>query len=198
MTPTEERLKKIKTVAAHRNPDLVLVLEDLNDPHNAAAIMRSADSMGIQKLYLIFEEQTPWDPTQIGKHSSAHTNKWLDFEIFDSRKACLSKLKQAGFEIWATHLHARATKLDETDFTQSKRIALIIGNENRGISEAMKNAADQLIYIPMKGFCESLNVSVATALCVWEITRQWGRDKNRPAPDLKLMQNIIESLVKKS
>lgn len=170
---TEERKQFYQGIASQRQKDFVLVLEDIHDPHNIAAILRSADAFGIQKIYLIFENQEAFDPRERKlRKSSAFTNKWLDFEVFNSTKICLQKLKTDGFTIISTILDGEAQNFFETDFTQPEKLALVFGNEHEGISQTVKNMTDQKVYIPMQGFAESFNVSVATAICLSEMTRQ--------------------------
>ncbi|MCK5460703.1 RNA methyltransferase [Candidatus Gracilibacteria bacterium] len=170
---TEKRKQFYQRIASRRQKDFVLVLEDIHDSHNIAAILRSADAFGIQKIYLIFENQEEFDPRERKfRKSSAFTNKWLDFEVFDSTKICLEKLKSENFSIISTILDEEAQNFFETDFTKTKKIALVLGNEHKGISETVKRMADWKVYIPMQGFAESFNVSVAAAICLSEMTRQ--------------------------
>ena len=83
--PTNRRLQKIQAVAKSRQNG-VIVLEDIHDPHNAAAVLRTADAFGIQKIYFIFNKQERFNPRKIGKATSSSANKWLDFEVFTSAK----------------------------------------------------------------------------------------------------------------
>ena len=175
---TESRLEFWHKVAAHRQKDLIVVLEDVWDPHNAAAIFRSGDAFGIQNFHLIFEKQKAFDPKRVGKRSSGRANKWLDFEIFDNSEACFKKLKAEGYDIFITEINENAQELYKTDFLKSEKIALVIGNEHDGISGTARAYAHQTIYIPMTGFVESFNVSVASSLCIAEITRQRNQDEN--------------------
>jgi tRNA (guanosine-2'-O-)-methyltransferase len=149
----------------------VIVLEDIHDPHNAAAVWRSADGFGFQKIYLIFEQERPFNPKKIGKASSSSANKWLDFKIFRSTKECLEELKNEGYKIWATVLDKEAKKLNETDL-KTKKIAIMLGNEHRGLSETAIKMADEKIYIPMKGMVQSFNLSVTAAIMMYEIDKQ--------------------------
>ena len=167
----EKRLQRITRVVSNRQPGIIVVLEDIHDPHNAAAILRTCDAMGIQNVWFIFEKEKSYDPKKIGKASSATANKWLDFKLFDSTSQCITDLKQEGYSIIATVLTEKSESLLTASFPEEK-IALLVGNEHRGLSENACTLADRTIMIPMRGFVQSLNVSVATAILLWEITRQ--------------------------
>lgn len=166
---SEQRLHKIKTVMSRRRSDLVVVIEDIYDPHNAAAIWRTCEAYGVGKVCLIFDKQTPFDPKKIGKSSSATANKWLDFEIYRNAKECLENLKKQGFSIVATVLNNQAKNIYE--FAWPGKVALLVGNEHSGLSEQAIKLSDYQAYIPMQGMVQSLNLSVATAIFISEIYR---------------------------
>ncbi|PIR04533.1 MAG: RNA methyltransferase [Candidatus Magasanikbacteria bacterium CG11_big_fil_rev_8_21_14_0_20_39_34] len=168
---TEQRQQKIDSVIAQRQRDFVVVIENISDPHNAAAILRSCDAFGVQEVHFIFEEEPQYNPRRVGKASSSSANKWLTYKTFSSTKDCLSELHSEGYTLVGTILDAQATNFYQEDFTCEK-IALIIGNEHRGISKEAQKFCDRKIYFPMRGFVESFNVSVAAALFLSEITRQ--------------------------
>jgi tRNA (guanosine-2'-O-)-methyltransferase len=172
---TERRRQKIHQVMAKRQKKLVIVLEDIYDPHNAAAIFRSADGFGVQNVYLIFDQQKPFNPKEIGKSSSSSANKWLDFHVYQKAIAdkglplstnptekCLFDLKNQGYKIVATVLDEKATNLYK--FIWPEKIALLFGNEHSGLSETARKMADHLVYLPMQGMVQSLNVSVTAGI----------------------------------
>lgn len=169
---SEERLKKITKVASNRQRDLVVVLEDIFDPHNAAAIIRTCEGLGIGKLFFIFKKVKPYNPKKIGQSSSSSANKWVDFEIFKSTKLCFNKLKKDGYITYATLLDEEASSLYEIDFLKKKKIAIVIGNEHAGLSEEAIKLADKKIYIPMSGMVQSFNASVTAAIFISEVVRQ--------------------------
>lgn len=148
-----------------------MVLEDIHDPHNAAAVLRTCDAFGIQRVCFIFDKGKKFNPRKVGKVTSASANKWLDFEIFNSAKKCFAKLKRQGFTIVATVLDAQAKSIYKTKFTTPKT-ALVFGNEHAGLSAAAVELSDAHIYIPMRGFVQSLNLSVTAAICLYEMARQ--------------------------
>jgi tRNA (guanosine-2'-O-)-methyltransferase len=193
---TGTRKERIERVVSQRQRDIVVVLENLHDPHNAAAIMRSCEAMGVGEIYLIFENQEVWNPRQVGKLSSSSANKWLDFKTFDSTAECIESLKKDNYSLWVTMVSDEAQDIFETDFLATERIALVVGNERQGVSDQFKSAADQALYIPMRGFVESLNVSVAAATCLFEITRQRQKSKENfslsPVYQSDLVKNLLE------
>lgn len=193
---TQRRQERIRTVVSQRQRDLIVVLEDLHDPHNAEAIFRSCDAFGVQQVWLIFDQEKPFSPKKIGKASSASANKWLDFTIFSSTKTALTKLKRAGFELLATVIDARGESIFQAQLTQKEKLALLVGNEYRGLSPVAQELADRLITIPMRGMVQSLNVSVATAIFLFEITRQRGKTgKNwslSPEDQVKLVADFSQ------
>ena len=146
------------------------MLEDIHDPHNAAAVWRSCDAFGFGKVYLIFDQEETFNPKKIGKASSSSANKWLDFEIFHSTKECYEKLKKEGYKIYATVLDREAKELGVTSY-ESKKVALVFGNEHRGLSPEAIEGADEKIYIPMKGMVQSLNLSVTAGIVMWEYSK---------------------------
>jgi tRNA (guanosine-2'-O-)-methyltransferase len=167
---SEDRLAKIEAVADKRQEG-ILVLEDIHDPHNAAAVWRSSDAFGFQKIYLIFNKEKVFNPKKVGKASSSSANKWLDFKIFKSTEECLNQLKSEGYKIYATVLDKEAKKLSEIDF-KTKKVAIMLGNEHQGLSEAAIKMTDEKIYIPMRGMVQSLNLSVTAAIMMYEVNRQ--------------------------
>ena len=168
-----EREKKFNDTAKNRDLGLVVIIEDIHDPHNAAAILRSCDAFGVQRVCFIFGKEERYNPKKIGKATSSSANKWLDFEIFDSAKTCFEKLRSEGFSIFATILDENARAIKKINF-KKKKVAIIVGNEHRGISEEAARLADEKVYIPMQGMVQSLNVSVSAGICLFEARRQRG------------------------
>lgn len=182
---TKNRLNKLFAVAKNRQPGFVVVLEDIHDPHNAAAILRTCEGFGIQEVYYIFNSHDSiparggqayarkpnYNPAKIGKVTSSSANKWLTFKIFRSTKECLRELRKKGYETVATILDKNAENLYEADLT-SKKIALLVGNEHAGLSAEALAKADRKLYVPMRGFVQSFNVSVTAAIFLFEIARQ--------------------------
>lgn len=173
------RQEKIKRLIDNRQEG-VIVLENIADPHNAAAVWRSADAFGFQKIYLVFSVEKSFNPKKVGKKSSASANKWLSFKTFKNIDECYGQLKKEGYKIFATVLDKEATNLQSSNFTH-KKIALVLGNEHRGLSEDAISGADEKIYIPMKGMVQSLNLSVTAGILMYEVERQ---RNHPPTPSL--------------
>lgn len=188
-------MQTIQRVAANRLTTIIVVLEDIHDPHNAAAILRTCDAMGIQNVWFVFDKETPYNPKRIGKAASSSANKWLDFRIFRSPNACISALKNSDYAIVVTALTDTALSLGDYDAAEEK-LAIILGNEHTGASDAMMHSADVVLRIPMVGFVQSLNVSVAAAIVLWEITRKQRERKSRQMPP-KEYKRLLETLLEK-
>ena len=164
---SERRLAKLESVIRHRQPDLTVVLENIHDPHNVSAILRSCDASGVMEVQLVYtDEKFP----KLGKKSSASAKKWVEHRDFDSIGRCYDTLHREGFAIYATHLGGKTTPLYELDLTIKS--ALVFGNEHRGVSEEASELADGNFMIPMVGMIQSLNVSVACAVSLFEAVRQ--------------------------
>lgn len=164
---TEKRLAKLESVIRHRQPDLTVVLENIHDPHNVSAILRSCDAAGVMEIQLVYtNEEFP----KLGKKSSASAKKWVEHRGFRSVEQCYGGLRKEGYTIYATHLGKRTMPLYELDLT--KKVALAFGNEHRGVSEEAAGLADGNFMIPMFGMIQSLNVSVACAVTLFEAVRQ--------------------------
>ena len=164
---TERREKKFLSVLHHRQPDMTVVMEDIHDPHNVSAILRSADAVGIMEVQLLYvNEQFP----KLGKKSSASAVKWVPRRKFKSIKECYDQLHEEGFTIYATQIGERSKSIYQIDCT--KKVAFVFSNEHRGVSDEAAELADGLIQIPMMGMIQSLNVSVACAVTLYEAFRQ--------------------------
>jgi len=167
---TPRRRQKIAEAAASRQYGM-LILEDVHDPHNAEAVFRTCEALAIQHVGLIFDTQEPFDPYRYGKATSSSANKWLDFHIYRSTGEALAAVRAQGYEIVGTVISERAESIYEANLT-SPRIALLLGNEHRGLSRQAIEMADRHITIPMSGMVQSLNLSVTAAICLYEISRQ--------------------------
>jgi tRNA (guanosine-2'-O-)-methyltransferase len=165
MTP--EREQKFKDVIRQRQNNLTLVLENIWDPHNVSAILRTADSVGVLDIYLVY---TTAEFPKMGKKSSAGSRKWMKFIQHESIESCYSELKEKNYTILATHLGEHSRSLYDLDLVQ--RTALVFGNEHDGVSTLAHEMADGNFMIPQTGFVQSLNVSVAAAVTLYEAFRQ--------------------------
>ncbi|HMQ45925.1 MAG TPA: RNA methyltransferase [Saprospiraceae bacterium] len=168
---TAERLKKIRQVARQRQADLTVVLENVHDTHNIGAVLRSCDSVGIREVFVLYSDPflNP-EKITVGKRSSGGTKKWVDVHLYTDTDACFAHVRKNYHQIWATHLDEAASSIYELDFNQS--MALLFGNEHDGISQASLAHADGNFIIPQVGMAQSLNVSVACAVTLYEAFRQ--------------------------
>jgi tRNA (guanosine-2'-O-)-methyltransferase len=166
---TARRQRRIQQVLEHRQRDLTVVLENVHDSHNISAVLRSCDAVGVLTVHTIYTEEEP--PQQaFARTSSASAAKWIAVQQHESVAACYEELRTSGFLIAATALTADSRDLYEVDL--SLPIALVFGNEMRGISDDALDAADLAISIPMMGMVQSLNISVACAIALYEALRQ--------------------------
>lgn len=166
-TKTEKRLEKITRVIKSRQQSLTVVMENIHDPHNVSAIFRTCDAVGIPKVNLVYNfESFP----RIGKKSSASAFKWVDKEKYKSIEECYADLRKDGFKIFASSLTDNSKNLYDLDLTQ--KVAIVVGNEHRGVSDTSAKLADEVFLIPQFGMVQSLNVSVATAVILYEAMRQ--------------------------
>ena len=161
------RIAKVRSALAHRQPDLAVVIENVHDPHNVSAILRSCDAVGVRRVELMYTvEKLP----KIGKKSSSSANKWVERRTHRSVAECFGVLRGEGFTVAASHLGTGTLPLYDLDLR--KRVALVFGNEHRGVSDEAAGAADFCFRIPMMGMIQSLNVSVAAAVALYEALRQ--------------------------
>lgn len=167
MPRSVRRLEKIRRVLAHRQPGLTVVMENIHDPHNVSAVFRTCDAVGLMRVELLYTlEKFP----RIGKKSSSSANKWVDRRKHTSVDECYATLRAEGFQIYATGIGGTSQSLYTLDLTG--KVAFVLGNEHRGVSAEAAEKADARLQIPMLGMIESLNVSVATAVCLYEAMRQ--------------------------
>lgn len=164
---SERRIAKIESVLARRQPDLTIVIENIHDPHNVSAMLRSADAVGITEVQLVYtREKFP----RIGSKSSSSANKWVGKRKFSTIRECYAQLRGEGFQIFATRLDETARQVYSFDMT--KPTAIVFGNEHAGVSDEAAEFADATMFIPMMGMIQSLNVSVACAVTIYEALRQ--------------------------
>lgn len=165
MTP--ERREKLLSVINKRQFNLTVVLENVEDPHNISAAMRTCDAVGIQDMYVLTNKppRRYW-----GRRSSSSADKWLTVHQFTDVNLLFAELRQRFDKIYTTHLSSDAVSLYDIDFTGS--VALIFGSEHYGISSETNALADGNFIIPMQGIIRSLNISVACAISIYEAMRQ--------------------------
>src|SRR5215212_6614452 len=149
---TKERQQKIEAVLSKRQNNFTVVLENVFDPHNISAVMRSCDAVGVQEIYVLNTKIPPHE--KWGPRSSSSAHKWLTIHQYTSVDDCFQILRNKFEKILTTHLSSDAVSLYETDLTA--KLALIFGNEHDGVSEEVRNLADGNFIIPQVGMIRSL------------------------------------------
>lgn len=164
---TPRRLARMHGTLARRQPDLAVVMENIHDAHNVSAMLRSCDAVGVAAAHLVFDvEEMP----EIFGGISVSAHRWLDIQQHETIADCYTALRGAGIAIFATTLGEFSHDLYDLDLTRPT--AFVFGNEVRGVSSEAERLADGTVYIPMMGMVESLNVSVACAVSLYEALRQ--------------------------
>ena len=182
MTP--ERREKLLSVLEKRQNNLTVVLENVFDPHNEAAVMRTCDSVGIQDVHIINNRIPP--RKKWGFKSSSSAKNWLTVHQFTNAEECFKELRKKYNKIYTTYLASDSLSLYNIDFTES--IALIFGNEHFGVSNETSALADGNFVIPQCGIIRSLNISVACAVAVYEAYRQKEQAGHYKEPSLTVEQ----------
>lgn len=165
---TLERTEKLQRVLGNRQPDLTVVLENVFDPHNISAVMRTCDCVGIQDIYVLntkIPRHQKW-----GVRSSSSAAKWLSVYQFDNVQECFDALRKQDYKVYTTWLGEGSADLYNMDFTQPT--AIVFGNEHSGVSDEIRALADGNMMIPQMGIIRSLNISVACAVTIYEALRQ--------------------------
>jgi len=165
---TDRRGQRIEEVLAHRQPTLTVVLENVHDPHNVAAVLRSCDAVGVLALHVVYTVEAP--PARLARTTSGSANKWIDVVTHSSIDACYGRLRDEGKRIIVTALDDGSVDLHRQDLAGP--VAVVFGNEQRGASTDAIAEADGTVFIPMMGMVESLNISVACAVTLYEAMRQ--------------------------
>jgi tRNA (guanosine-2'-O-)-methyltransferase len=166
MTP--QRHSRLTAVLRQRQPDLTVVLENVFDPHNVSAVMRTCDAVGIQDVYILNNRIPPHK--KWGYRSSSTAAEWLTIYQFTDPGKCFEEIRKRYRKIYTTHLSDDAVDVFKLDLTES--VALVFGNETFGVSEDIRRYSDGDFIIPQVGIIKSLNISVACAVTLYEAFRQ--------------------------
>ncbi len=196
---TENKLNKIKKILKKRLKNIVVVLENLKNKHNAGAILRTCDAFGIGYVYFIFDGISPYQPYELIS-SSVGSSKWIVYEIFSNEKyenpakACLEKLKNENYKLIATVVDESAQNIFE--FNWPSKFALLFGNETQGLSNYLIENSDYKIHIPMLGMVESLNVSVSAGIFLYDIFLKKFFKKEIEFIDEEEQKNYLEKILR--
>ena len=166
MTP--ERYQRLTSVLNKRQTDITIVLENVFDPHNISAVMRTCDAVGVQDIFILNTKIPPHK--KWGAKSSSSAARWLSIHQFTDAKECFDALRLRYKKIYTTHLSSDAVALHDLDLTEP--VALVFGNEHSGVSDEIIAMADGNFIIPQVGIIKSLNISVACAVTLYEAFRQ--------------------------
>ncbi len=157
----EDRKARIDAVLEARTRKVVLVLDQLEDTFNMAAVLRTAESMGLQEVHVIENRKVSWTPNS---KVTQGCDKWIDIVMHRQFADCTQTLRQRGFRVLGSAIETSATSIFELRFDTPT--ALVFGNERFGISKASLALCDGTFWLPMRGFTQSLNISAAVAACV--------------------------------
>ncbi|MCM2334905.1 MAG: RNA methyltransferase, partial [Anaeromyxobacteraceae bacterium] len=171
---TPERKERIDRVVDGRTRTLTVVIEALGDPQNVNAVLRTAEAFGLQEVHVV---EGPMKAYDRNKKISQNADKWLDVVRWKTSAECLAHLKGRGFRVYATHLGEGSKDLSELSFAHP--VALVFGNEHRGVSDEALAAADLRFAIPMRGFSQSFNVSVAAAVSLFRAVERREAERGR-------------------
>lgn len=164
---TDKRTARVLEVLEKRQKDLTLVINNIHDPHNVSAILRSCDAFGVARVHLLY---TSNNFPALGKKSSASAKKWVERINHPTAPDLVNDLNSRGFNLVRTGFSQTAVPVYAWDFT--KPTAVILGNEHSGVEEDLQTKVEHELYIPMQGMVQSLNVSVAAAVILYEAYRQ--------------------------
>lgn len=182
---SDERIAVLDSAVTRRLGRLAVVLENLHDPFNGAAVLRSAEAHGVQRVFVA--ETT--EPFRISSRVTGGTDKWLDVSRFVDVEQCLREVKKAGFTTAAAHPRG-TVGLEQLDVGQP--LALVFGNEHEGLTDRALALCDVRYRIPMAGMVESLNLSVSTAIsiyaCARRIRERLGREGDLDEADQKRLR----------
>ncbi|MGZ3774978.1 MAG: TrmH family RNA methyltransferase [Pseudobdellovibrionaceae bacterium] len=184
---TEERRQKIDRVVSLRNFDTAVVLEGIYDRGNISAVMRSAEGLGFGNFHVIETQEKFKEANRVTQGA----DKWVEVQKWKKTADCVKALKEQGYKICVTHLDEKSKPLHEVDF--STKTALVLGNEKDGVTPEMVAAADERIIIPMSGFVQSFNISVAGALSLYHISQDRLKRRGTSASLNEIEQGILRA-----
>ena len=189
MSILPRRFEKIKNVLNCRIKDLTVLVEDVNKPHNLSAILRTCDAAGVFEANFISKKNA----VKTFNSTAQGSQKWVKLNTYESTISAISNLKNKGFKLYGTTLTSKS--IDYRDFDYCENTCFVLGAEKWGLSNEILSKVDQSIFIPMRGMVQSLNVSVATSILLFEAIRQ--RDRKGLLPtngeglELREYQNTL-------
>lgn len=185
---TERRRSEIERVLDNRTLEVAVVVDGMVDLGNVSAIMRSAEAFGIQTVHAVDTSST----FKRSRRTTRGADKWIDRYRWEDSESCLASLRCDGYRVLLADASPNAVPLTEEDLTD--RVAIVFGNERDGVSNVTRNNVDGLLRVPMEGFVESLNVSVAASIVLHEVHRQrvarYGRNGDLSLGDRDRMRAV--------
>lgn len=167
---TSQREEKLKRIVALTQQNLSIVLENVHDSHNIGAVVRSCDAVGVREIFIVDTNKAVQEKKRIQKASSTGVSKWMVIHHYNDLIECMNAVKSKYEFVFGTHLGSESKSLYDVDFTQS--MALVFGNEHAGLTDEMLALCDGNFIIPQMGMVQSLNISVACAVSLFEAQRQ--------------------------
>lgn len=198
---TEERWLLMNKIITERSRYITVVLEDIFQPHNASAVLRTCDCFGVQDVHII-ENRNKYT---VNPDVALGASKWLNLKTYSDKEEntveCINQLKEKGYRIVATTPHTNDVKLEEFDLSKGK-VALMFGSEQPGLTKTALNHADEFLKIPMFGFTESFNISVSASIILhhlrWKLNQSninWQLSK---AEKNEILLNWLRQSIKRS
>jgi len=170
---SERRKKIVEQYYSNKIKDVELFIDNVWDLHNVAAVLRSADGLGIKKVNLYYTYDVFPDLKRKGKGSSSSANKWIKLNRVNDLDKFAAEKKKEGFKFIGAELGKKSKNL--TKFKFPKKCIIVLGNESKGISAEVQEICDASIFIPMVGMVQSYNISVAAAIMLYEVFKQKGK-----------------------
>jgi tRNA (guanosine-2'-O-)-methyltransferase len=191
---TEDRLNRIRDVVRNRQHDLTVILENVHDPHNIGAVLRTCDSVGISEIYVVYTEKELQERGLfVGSKSSTGVRQWLHVNYYTSLAECFGEVRKKYNQVLGAVVANDSMPIYSFDLTPP--IALLFGNEHGGLSDEAISMTDGRFVVPQVGFVKSLNISVACAVTLYEVFRQrlengaYGREFGNQDQDGQLFEN---------
>jgi tRNA (guanosine-2'-O-)-methyltransferase len=172
------RRERLQEVIAQRTRTVTVLLDQLEDTFNMAAVLRTCEGMGLQDVHLVRNKKHPWSPNS---RVTQGCDKWLDLYQYAEPVEAVRALQAKGYKVWASAIREGATSLYDLKFDQ--KIAMVFGNERFGVGDELLDAVDGVFWIPMRGFSQSFNISAAASACITRAVA-WRHEHLGPQGDL--------------
>ena len=188
---TEARVERLEAALAQRTRQVAVVLEDIDKDHNASAVLRTADALGVQEVHVVPGRRG----FRLARRVTIGAEKWLDLPRYSSAAEAYASLAARGYQIWAADVHGEVVSLEELPL--ESKVALVFGNEADGLTAEAAAAAHGRFSVPMGGFAESLNVSVASGIALYDLLmrrRRAGTWRGLEPPDLERLRAVWYTL----